>query len=87
MIYLAIQPHPILLEARANSNGSSRREMIRIKRDADAVVDGKDQGLVALSPVLDHRNVGRSPRRSHQNPALRLPRHLQPEQSPPVQKP
>lgn len=49
--------------------------MVGIEGDADAIVHGEDEGLVALPPVLDHRDVGRSSSRCCQNPALRLVRH------------
>ena len=39
-IYLAIKPHAILLEGRADSDGGGGAEMGRIKSNADAVIDG-----------------------------------------------
>lgn len=74
-VYLAIKPHPIAIEGGANGDGGSGREVVGIEGDADAIVHGEDEGLVALPPVLDHCDVGRSSSRRRQDPTLRLGRH------------
>lgn len=38
-LYLAIEPHPILLKVGTNSDGGDGAEMTRIKRNTDAIID------------------------------------------------
>ena len=56
--------------------------MVGVECDADAVVDGEDEGLVALPPVLDNRDVGRRPPRCHEHPLPLRRRHWIPRLAP-----
>lgn len=67
---VAVEPHAVVGEGRADGDGGGGAEMVGVEGDADAVVDGQDEGLVPLAPVLDHRDVGGRLRRHHQHPFL-----------------
>lgn len=53
--------------------------------DADAVVDGEDEGVVALAPVLDDGEVGGRSRRHHHHPILGFLPHCTATPTPPPQ--
>lgn len=55
-------------EVGADGDGGGGAEMGRIKGDADAVIDGEDQGLVPLPPVLDDGYIGGRLGSHHQDP-------------------
>lgn len=74
-IDLAVEPHAILVKGGANSDSGGGAEVIRIKRDADAVINRQDQFLVSLSPILDDGDVGWCTGSRHEHPFLRLVRH------------
>lgn len=64
--HLAIEPEAIGVKCGAGSDGGGGGEVQGIQRDADAGIDGEDELLVALAPVLDDGNVaGRSGRLRH----------------------
>lgn len=72
--YLPIEPQSIGREGRAGRHRRRGKEVIQ--GDADAGIDGQNQLLVSLSPILDHRNVARRPRRFHHHPVRSLAPHL-----------
>lgn len=74
-IDLAVKPHAVLIEGRADSDGGGGAEVIGIESDADTVIDRQDQLLVPLSPVLNDGDVGGRASSHHQQPVLRLARH------------
>lgn len=63
--YLAIEPHSISIKGGTNSDGGESAEMVRIKRDANAVIDWENPNLISLSPVFDHGDIRRRLRRHH----------------------
>lgn len=71
---LAVEPHAVGGEGGAGGDGGGGGEVVGVEGDADAVVDGEDERLVPLPPVLDHGDVGRRPPRGRQHP-LRPRRH------------
>lgn len=75
MTHLAIEPHAVGREWGADGDSGGGGEMVGVERYADAVVDGEDERLVPLPPVLDHRNVGRRPPRCHEHPLPLRRRH------------
>lgn len=70
---LAVEPHAVGGERGAGGDGGGGGEVVGVEGDADAVVDGEDERLVPLPPVLDDGDVGRGAARGHEHP-LRLGR-------------
>ena len=74
-VYLAVEPHAVAVKGGADGDGGGGAEVIGIKRDAYAIVDWQDQGLVPLPPVFYHRYICRRLRRHHHHPFSTLTRH------------
>ncbi len=65
---LAVEPHPVGGEGRADGDGGGGGEVVGVEGDADAVVDGEDERLVPLPPVLDDGDVGGRSAGGHEHP-------------------
>lgn len=74
---LSIEPEPIGLEDGAGGDGGGGGQMLRVERDADAGIDGQDELLVALAPVLDDGDVAGRAGRLHHHPCLPFLPHRQ----------
>lgn len=75
--HLAIEPEAIGLERGAGGDGGGGGQVLRVQRDADAGIDGQDELLVALAPVLDDGDVAGRAGRLHHHPWLPLFPHRQ----------
>lgn len=83
--HLSIEPHAIGGEGRGDGDGGGGGEVVGVEGDADAVVDGEDEGVVAFAPVLNEGDVGGRSRRHHQHPILGSLPHLTATPTPPPQ--